>query len=75
MHQVKLFKGIESDTGGLEKEINDFLAQSKVRVVNIIGNIAPQPPRPDGGGGGGGGGLGRSFAASDLFVALVYETD
>lgn len=42
MHQVKIFKGIESETAHLEKQVNDFLAKENVRVVSIVGNIAPQ---------------------------------
>ena len=42
MHQVKLFRGLENDLPGLEKQINDWLAETKVRVVQITGNLAPQ---------------------------------
>lgn len=40
MHQVKFFKGIESDLSGLEKEMNTWLAQSAVKVIQIFGNLA-----------------------------------
>jgi hypothetical protein len=49
MHQIKLFKGVENDLPGLEKQVNDWLAASGVKVVQIIGNLAPQEDetRPD----------------------------
>lgn len=40
MHQVKFFKGIESDLSGLEKEMNTWLAESHVKVIQIFGNLA-----------------------------------
>lgn len=42
MHQIKIFKSIESDVVALEKQVNDWLAKSGVNVINIFGNIAPQ---------------------------------
>jgi hypothetical protein len=47
MHQIKIFKGIENDIAGLEKQINSWLEQSGASVVRITGNIAPQSPPPD----------------------------
>jgi hypothetical protein len=47
MHQIKIFKGIENDIAGLEKQVNAWLQESGVRVINITGNIAPQSPPPD----------------------------
>ena len=40
MHQVKFFKGLESDLKGLEKEMNTWLAEGRVRVIQIFGNLA-----------------------------------
>jgi hypothetical protein len=42
MQQVKIFKGIENDLSTLEADINAWLAESDVDVINIFGNIAPQ---------------------------------
>lgn len=47
MHQIKIFKGLESEVANLEKQINTWLAGEAVRVINIIGNIAPQSPPPE----------------------------
>lgn len=69
MHQVKMFKGSESDLGGLEKQINTWLAGENVRVINMSGNIAPQsPPPPDKGA------LNISaYPPSDVLVIIQYE--
>ena len=40
MQQIKIFKGVESETGALEAEVNRWLAESKARVINLFGNIA-----------------------------------
>lgn len=70
MQQVKLFKGVENEVGALEREINDWLSRSAVKVVSLTGNIAPQSVKPDGGGG-----LGKgSFSPSDVLVIVLYET-
>lgn len=42
MQRIKIFKGLESDLAGLENEVNQWLADSGARVVNLFGNIAPQ---------------------------------
>lgn len=68
MHQIKLFKSIESEISDLEREINAWLAESGATVINVFGNIAPQTIVQSSGGAGG-----RTFAASDLFLAVVYE--
>jgi hypothetical protein len=66
MQQIKIFSGEEDGTAGLEKDINAWLRESGVKVVNIFGNIAPQTgtaeARP-----------GRRFAASDVMIAVLYE--
>jgi hypothetical protein len=70
MHQVKLFKGVETEVNVLERELNAWLAENaQVRVVNIFGNISPQTIGPDAIKGG----TGRSFAPSDLLMVVVYE--
>jgi len=70
VQQVKLFKGLESDVEGLEKEINDWLSEAGVKVTNMFGNISPQTVRPEAGTGGG---LGRSYAPSDILIVVLYE--
>ena len=70
MQKVKLFKGLESDIEGLEKEINDWLSESNSKVLNMFGNISPQTIRPEAGTGGG---LGRSYAPSDILIVALYE--
>ena len=42
MQQIKIFKGIENDLSALEAEVNAWLVESDVDVINIFGNIAPQ---------------------------------
>jgi hypothetical protein len=68
VHQVKLFKGIETEISQLEQDVNAWLAESKAKVVNIFGNIAPQSQRVDRGET-----YGRQFPASDVFLAVLYE--
>ena len=41
MQQVKLFKTIEGELSVLEKEFNDWVRQSGVRILSVTGNIAP----------------------------------
>ena len=69
MHQIKIFKGVENNLNSLEKDINQWLFTSKVRVVNMFGNIAPQsaPPLE------GVQSLGKSFAPSDVMLVVLYE--
>jgi hypothetical protein len=69
MHQVKIFKGIESNLGGLEKEINTWLAETNARVVEVFGNLAPLS---------GGRNEGNSlsaypYVASDVMMVVLYE--
>ena len=69
MHQVKIFKGSESDLAALERQINSWLAVENVRVVHMTGNIAPQsPPPPEKGA------LNISaYPPSDVLIILQYE--
>ncbi len=70
MHQIKLFVDIESNVESMEDRINNWLAESNARVLNVIGNIAPQTITADAKGTA----LGdRKFSSSDMFVAVVYE--
>ena len=69
MQQVKIFKGSEGDLQALEKQINSWLAGEGVRVISMIGNIAPQsPPAPEKGS------LGlSSYPPSDVLVIIHYD--
>ena len=71
MHQIKLFKSVESDVAAMEAEINAWLAESGVKVVSIVGNIAAQTMRPETLAST----MGRAYAPSDLFLAVLYEKD
>jgi hypothetical protein len=72
LHQIKLFKGVESNLHAMEDEINDWLRQSNARVVHVFGNIAPQSaklkPEPTRAG------PALGFSASDVLVAVVFES-
>ena len=65
MHQVKLFKSIESELESLQEEINTWLKESRVNVVSVSGNIAPQTP--------GASAIGSGFSSSDILVIVLYE--
>ena len=70
MHQVKLFKGLETDLPGLEKQMNDWLAASGAHVVNMFGNLAPQKDetQPDASG------VAHSlYLPANIFLAVLYE--
>ena len=72
MQQVKLFKSVESEIANLEKEINAWIRSAGARVLSISGDIAPQTPQRESRG------LAMtpaSFAASDILVVILYETD
>ena len=64
MQQIKIFKSIESELGSLENEINEWISEQSVKIVEIFGNIAPQSPSTPGMG---------SFSSSDVLVVIVYE--
>lgn len=69
MHQIKIFKGLESNLGALEKEINAWLAESGARVLQIVGNLAPQSGQRN---------EANSLAAypyvaSDVLLVVLYE--
>lgn len=72
MQQIKIFKGIENDLPALEIEVNQWIASSGARIVNIFGNISPQThassDAPHG--------LTRSeFPPSDILIVVHYERD
>ena len=64
MQQIKIFKSIESELGSLENEINEWISDQSVKIVEIFGNIAPQSHSTPGMG---------SFSSSDVLVVIVYE--
>ena len=64
MQQVKIFKSIESELSSLEDEINAWMMQKNINVINIFGNMAPQSTT--------GPGMG-SFSSSDVLVVVLYE--
>ena len=70
MHQVKLFRGLENDLPGLEKQINDWLSESQARVVQITGNLAPQQDetKPDETGV-----VHSLYSPANVLLALLYE--
>jgi hypothetical protein len=65
MQKVKVFKSVESELGGLETEINKWIAESGAKVISITGNIAPQSVRSSHVG---------SFSGSDVLVIILYES-
>ena len=66
MQQVKLFKGREDELATLEHQVNLWIAEHQAKVINIVGNIAPQSPsshpnsRPD---------------PSDILLLVMHDTD
>jgi hypothetical protein len=70
MHRVKIFKGIENSLSELEEEINSWLVESQVEVLQIVGNIAPQTAssKPTATG------LTQGdFPPSDVIVVVLYK--
>ena len=65
MHQVKIFKSIESEIPTLEEEMNQWLSESGAQVISITGNIAAQSTN--------GGALGGSFSGSEVILFVLYE--
>ncbi len=69
MHQIKIFKGIESEITQLERRVNEFLSSNGGRVVQMTGNIAAQSSTSDVNAS-----LGNSYTPSDILIVVVYET-
>ena len=70
MNRIKLFRGLENDLPGLEKQVNDWLAESGARVVQMVGNLAPQEDqtRPDDSG------VAHSlYHPANVLLVLLYE--
>jgi hypothetical protein len=70
MQQIKIFKALEVETDTLETRVNQWLSQSRARVLSISGNIAPQSE----GNSGRTSGLGSAGNASDVLLIILYET-
>jgi hypothetical protein len=69
VHQIKIFKGLESNLPLLEKEVNTWLAESGARVVQMFGNLAAQSGQRN---------ETNSLAAypyvaSDVLLVILYE--
>ena len=77
MQQIKLFVGREDHTADLESEVNNWIAESGVKVLSVKGNIAPQSVLPSKQGGSSNlattGTHTRRFAPSDILVIVTYE--
>jgi hypothetical protein len=70
MNQIKIFKGLENDLKSLEQDLNAWLAESDVRVLQIFGNMSPQTIQPRAVGGG----LSTTdFAPSDVMLVVLYD--
>lgn len=72
MQQIKIFMSVESEVSQTEAEVNAWLKESGVRVLQIFGNIAPQTT-PLGDTPGGSSGPLR-FPPSDVILVVLYET-
>ncbi len=66
MQRVKLFKSVDAEINDLESQINEWIAEEKVRILSIHGNISPQPSKQS---------MQGSFSQADLFVIVLYERD
>ena len=63
MQRVRLFKGVEMEMLELEQSINQWLEESKARIISVAGNIAPHASGSSG------------FGSSDILVIVTYEAD
>lgn len=64
MQKIKLFKGVESEMEDLEKDVNRWIESAGVKVISVVGNIAPQTRDPN---------SLESFPVSDILVIVTYE--
>ncbi|MCC9607022.1 hypothetical protein LOC68_14930 [Blastopirellula sp. JC732] len=72
MQQIKIFMSVENEVSQTEAEVNAWLRESGVRVLQIFGNIAPQTA-PLGDPPGNSSGPLR-FPPSDVILVVLYET-
>jgi len=71
MQQIKIFKGMESDLDSLATEVNAWIQEAGVRVLQLTGNIAPQTQDSEHKAQT----IGRvGHAASDVLIIVLYET-
>ncbi|MEX0794758.1 MAG: hypothetical protein WD045_16590 [Pirellulaceae bacterium] len=74
MQRVKIFKSVESEVEALEEQVNQWLAESGAKVLQMSGNIAPQtsplaaPPQS-------GGSEALRFPPSDVMLIVLYEAE
>jgi hypothetical protein len=76
VQQIKIFKGLENDIHGLEREINSWLKSSNAQVINMFGNVAPQTPQSSSSPTAVLGAermSGRNFIASDILIVVLYQ--
>ena len=77
MQQIKIFKSVESEVETLEETVNQWLAETGAKVIQLVGNIAPQTEPIDAGASGGsfstGGGSPLRFPPSDILLIVLYE--
>ena len=64
MQQVKIFKSVDNELGQMETEINLWITETKVKILSIHGNIAPQAGKHAAQG---------SFSAADVLIIVLYE--
>ena len=70
MQQIKIFKCLENETPTFEVQVNRWLAETGVRVLNIFGNIAPQSSPTESVKGSISPG---PFVPSDVVLVILYE--
>ena len=64
MQQVKIFKSVDTELGDMETTINQWIAETKAKILSIEGNISPQAGKH---------GIQGSFSAADVLVIVLYE--
>jgi hypothetical protein len=64
MQQVKIFKSVDTELNDLEVQINQWIANEKVRIISIQGNIAPQAGKHV---------MQGSFSQADVLVVVLFE--
>ncbi|WP_372716836.1 hypothetical protein [Novipirellula sp.] len=67
MHQIKMFKSVDTEVADMEYQINRWMRKSGARVISITGNMSGSPNSS--------GGPLSSFAANDVLVIVLYEVD
>lgn len=72
MQRVKIFKSVESEITTLEEDVNQWIAESGAKVIQITGNIAPQSGAPSGSTTTGIGNTLR-YPPSDIVLIVLYE--